>query len=105
MSTKKSIARKLIFISVFTGTVIGEGISLLANPKTRTEIRNKIAGKIQDTERSIEDSLSLTLSRAIEVGTQLSVRVRKLLEGAGSIIRSVKKEINKCPPEEDGKVD
>ncbi len=94
MNPKKRVSSIFIFISVFFGSIMGAGITMLSTPKSGKDLRKKIVGtttivkeeinyKIKNTTRNLSKSsgfpnLKEKLGGINNIFTTLKDRIKKL---------------------------
>lgn len=91
METKKRIAQVIVYLAVFSGTVLGTGIAFLTDNTSRRIIREDIEASCQGWKRSSVEYLQYFDNRLTEAGAQVIARAELKLNNLGITLHNAKK--------------
>ncbi len=77
MTIKKEISRTIVFASVFVGTLISEGISLVTIAEPGRRLGDKISQTVGNVGMDIQDRFHLTAARVIEESALINERIKR----------------------------
>ena len=95
MNPKQKIAGSIIFASVFFGSLMGAGISLITSPKSVVKnLKNKVLGTSDVLREGINDQLDNATVIFIENTTQILTKAKTKLGGLNATFSSIKDNIS-----------
>lgn len=72
MNPKQKLSSAIVFASVFFGSFLGAGISILTSPKTVRALKDRIGGAVGILKESVNERLDNVTVRVIENSTKIT---------------------------------
>lgn len=96
MGIKKRTSSLVVFASVFAGSILGAGITLIASPQSRENTKSMVKGSIDSIRDQVNESLIHTTARLVETGAVLKTKTSQNIESVNSVSRRVKKSFKEA---------
>ncbi|MCI4626013.1 MAG: YtxH domain-containing protein [Candidatus Magnetoovum sp. WYHC-5] len=96
MNPKQKLSGAIVFASVFFGSFLGAGITLLTSPKSARDLKNKVAGAVDILKENLTEKMDNVTVRVIENSTKVTRFINVTKENKNKYIpriRSIKEEI------------
>lgn len=90
MSAKKQITNAIVYTSVFLGTILGSAISMLANPKSRSSVKEGAVKSVGVAKKSAREILHEKTARAVEVGALAKSGLKQKIADFNQMVISAK---------------
>lgn len=95
MSAGKKFSNSIVYTSVFFGSILGAGISLVARPDSRSELRDVALDSVREASRSVIDTLRHGRTRTAEIVTLSRTRAALKLERLDSMAVSLRDNLTR----------
>lgn len=90
MNPKQKLSGAIVFASVFLGSFLGAGITLLTNPKSGRDLAYKVKDAADLIKENIGDQVDNTTIRVIENSTRILAKSKMGMEKAATKFNSLK---------------
>jgi hypothetical protein len=77
MPIKKELSKSVVFASVFAGTLISEGISLVTISDPGKKLAEKVGHTIKDLQTDIQEQIHIITARLIEESALINLRFKR----------------------------
>ncbi len=94
---KKLLSSALVFASVFMGSIMGAGITMLSSPTSGKEFRKKIKGTFSVLKSSVDEQFDTASLIVIENSAQVITKTKIRVGDFNSYLSKIKEKI-KLPP-------
>ncbi len=93
ITPKKRLSSVFIFLSVFFGSIMGAGITMLSSPKTGKDLKSKIKGTTDILKENVNKKIDTTRGRLFGNSTNIGDKARTTFEEIHNVVDSVKERI------------
>ncbi len=94
MEPKKTLSSAVVFTSVFFGSIIGAGITLIAAPKAILDLKGKISGTFEVIKEDIDDYMDHATLRLLEQSTVVIAKTKAKLNSLNLLKKSITDKIS-----------
>jgi len=77
MSLKKKISKTVVFVSVFAGTLISEGISLVTISEPGKKAAEKIRSTVKNMQTEIHEQFHIATAKIIEESSLINSQMKR----------------------------